>query len=75
MKWKFVEVPLPPVGEGWGEQVYLDDTLRIQVLERLGARVPSELIGEREEDEDAYDEDDEDDDEPQQPPHDIQTIT
>lgn len=51
MKWKFVEVPLPPVGEGWGEQVYLDDTLRIQVLERLGARVPRELVGGREEDE------------------------
>ena len=30
LKWKFLEVPLPPVGEGWGEQVYLDDTLRIQ---------------------------------------------
>jgi len=30
LKWMFLEVPLPPVGEGWGEQVYLDDTLRIQ---------------------------------------------
>jgi hypothetical protein len=21
LKWKFLEVPLPPVGQGWGEQV------------------------------------------------------
>ena len=49
MKWKFVEVPLPPVGEGWGEQVYLDDTLRIQVLESVGA---SELAGCRGDDKD-----------------------
>ena len=30
LKWRFLELPLPPVGEGWGEQVYLDETLRIQ---------------------------------------------
>jgi len=30
LKWRWLEVPLPPVGEGWGSQVYLDNTLRIQ---------------------------------------------
>ena len=30
LKWRFLQLPLPPVGEGWGEQVYLDETLRIQ---------------------------------------------
>ena len=24
------EVPLPPVGRGWGELLYLDDEMRIQ---------------------------------------------
>jgi len=30
LKWKFLQVPLPPVAEGWGEQVYLKKSLRIQ---------------------------------------------
>mmetsp|Transcript_6761 Transcript_6761/g.16941 ORF Transcript_6761/g.16941 Transcript_6761/m.16941 type:complete len:263 (-) Transcript_6761:67-855(-) len=30
LKWKNFEVPLPPVGAGWGELVYLDEDLRIQ---------------------------------------------
>jgi hypothetical protein len=24
LKWKFIELPLPPVGEGWGEVLFID---------------------------------------------------
>merc|ERR1711924_65043 len=30
LTWRDVTVPLPPVGRGWGELLYLDDELRIQ---------------------------------------------
>lgn len=30
LKWRMLEVPLPPVGKGWGELVYLDKNIRIQ---------------------------------------------
>ena len=30
MRWRKYELPLPPVGKGWGELVYLDDDFRIQ---------------------------------------------
>ena len=30
LRWRSVRVPLPPVGRGWGELLYLDDELRIQ---------------------------------------------
>ena len=30
LTWRNVRVPLPPVGRGWGELLYLDDDLRIQ---------------------------------------------
>jgi len=30
VRWRSVTVPLPPVGKGWGEVVYLDDDFRIQ---------------------------------------------
>jgi hypothetical protein len=30
LRYKGLTVPLPPVGRGWGELLYLDDTLRIQ---------------------------------------------
>merc|ERR1711924_248649 len=30
LKWRFLELPLPPVGKGWGELVYLDEEIRIQ---------------------------------------------
>lgn len=30
LKWRALELPLPPVGEGWGEVVYLDEDMRIQ---------------------------------------------
>jgi len=30
LRWRSIEVPLPPVGRGWGVLVYLDETLRIQ---------------------------------------------
>ena len=30
LRWKSVEVPLPPVGRGWGELLYLDGEMRVQ---------------------------------------------
>ena len=30
LRWRQFKVPLPPVGKGWGELLYLDDELRIQ---------------------------------------------
>ena len=30
LQWRGTKVPLPPVGEGWGDILYLDDTLRVQ---------------------------------------------
>lgn len=30
VRWRSIELPLPPVGKGWGELLYLDDELRIQ---------------------------------------------
>jgi glucosamine--fructose-6-phosphate aminotransferase (isomerizing) len=30
VRWRGLTVPLPPVGKGWGELLYLDDELRIQ---------------------------------------------
>ena len=30
LAWRDARVPLPPVGRGWGELLYLDDELRIQ---------------------------------------------
>ena len=30
LTWRALTVPLPPVGRGWGELLYLDDELRIQ---------------------------------------------
>ena len=30
LTWRALKVPLPPVGRGWGELLYLDDELRIQ---------------------------------------------
>ena len=30
LRWRSFEVPLPPVGRGWGELLYLDDEMRIQ---------------------------------------------
>jgi hypothetical protein len=30
LKWKELSVPLPPVGRGWGELLYLDEEMRIQ---------------------------------------------
>ena len=30
VRWRSVSLPLPPVGKGWGEVVYLDDDFRIQ---------------------------------------------
>ena len=30
VRWRSFELPLPPVGKGWGEQLYLDKELRIQ---------------------------------------------
>lgn len=30
VRWRSVSLPLPPVGKGWGELVYLDDDFRIQ---------------------------------------------
>ena len=30
LRWKSFEVPLPPVGKGWGELLFLDDEMRIQ---------------------------------------------
>ena len=30
MRWRSLELPLPPVGRGWGELLYLDDELRVQ---------------------------------------------
>ena len=30
LRWRSVTLPLPPVGKGWGEVVYLDDDFRIQ---------------------------------------------
>ena len=30
VRWRSVTLPLPPVGKGWGEVVYLDDDFRIQ---------------------------------------------
>jgi hypothetical protein len=29
--WRGIQVPLPPVGKGWGELLYLDDEMRIQL--------------------------------------------
>ena len=28
--WRGVSVPLPPVGKGWGDLLYLDEDLRVQ---------------------------------------------
>ena len=30
VRWRGFEAPLPPVGKGWGELLYLDETLRLQ---------------------------------------------
>jgi len=30
VRWRSLELPLPPVGRGWGELLYLDDELRVQ---------------------------------------------
>ena len=30
LQWRALTLPLPPVGRGWGEILYLDDELRIQ---------------------------------------------
>ena len=30
VRYRQIELPLPPVGRGWGELLYLDDELRIQ---------------------------------------------
>jgi len=30
VRWRGIEVPLPPVGKGWGELLYLDNEIRIQ---------------------------------------------
>ena len=30
MRWRSLELPLPPVGRGWGDLLYLDDELRVQ---------------------------------------------
>ena len=30
LTWRGVRLPLPPVGRGWGELLYLDEDLRIQ---------------------------------------------
>ncbi|KAJ1478233.1 hypothetical protein T484DRAFT_1630125 [Baffinella frigidus] len=29
IKWRQFQVPIPPVGAGWSEQIYLDDTFRM----------------------------------------------
>mmetsp|Transcript_15280 Transcript_15280/g.53722 ORF Transcript_15280/g.53722 Transcript_15280/m.53722 type:complete len:263 (-) Transcript_15280:68-856(-) len=43
LKWKNFEVPLPPVGAGWGELVYLDEDLRIQRDSRCAILVASKM--------------------------------
>jgi hypothetical protein len=30
LRWRDLRVPLPPVGRGWGELLYLDEEMRIQ---------------------------------------------
>ncbi|KAL1504410.1 hypothetical protein AB1Y20_010816 [Prymnesium parvum] len=30
LRWHSIQLPLPPIGKGWGELLYLDDELRIQ---------------------------------------------
>ena len=30
VRWRGLQLPLPPVGRGWGELLYLDDEMRIQ---------------------------------------------
>lgn len=30
LKWRSLQVPLPPVGQGWGDLLYLDDDMRLQ---------------------------------------------
>mmetsp|Transcript_42135 Transcript_42135/g.132248 ORF Transcript_42135/g.132248 Transcript_42135/m.132248 type:complete len:343 (+) Transcript_42135:44-1072(+) len=30
VRWRSLELPLPPVGRGWGDLLYLDDELRVQ---------------------------------------------
>ena len=30
LRWRGYDIPLPPVGKGWGDLLYLDDDLRVQ---------------------------------------------
>jgi len=30
VRWRGLTVPLPPFGRGWGDLLYLDETMRIQ---------------------------------------------
>ena len=49
LRWRSLELPLPPVGRGWGELLFLDDDIRIQrdirgdllVGERVGPPAPA----------------------------------
>ena len=43
VRWRSVQLPLPPVGKGWGELVYLDEDFRIQLDSRGNLLVATRL--------------------------------
>ena len=44
LRWRSIRVPLPPVGKGWGELLYLDEELRVQRDVRGDLLIASKVV-------------------------------